>query len=64
MPGKIPVLELLCKMLPTDLIVGFQKLQYLRNELRHEVDFLYVSDNSSGLGVKQMGTHKLLPNNK
>ena len=57
MSGKIPIHA-------PNWIVEFQKLQYLRNELRHEVDFLYMNDNLSGLGVAQMGTHKLLQNNK
>ena len=36
------ILELQSKNLQTNQNSGFFKLQYLRNELRYEVEFLYV----------------------
>ena len=42
----------------------FYFIQYLKNEMRHEVDCLYVSDNSIGLGLALMFNLILLRNDK
>ena len=64
MSVKIPVLELLPKTLLAYQIAGFQNVGYLKNELRHEVDFLHMSDSSVGLGLARKSMPKLLQNSK
>ena len=41
--GKNPVLELWSKNLRTNQNVGFFKIEYLRNKLRYEAEFLDVT---------------------
>ena len=41
--GKNLVLELWAKNLKTNLNAGFFKLEYLKNKLRYEVEFLNVT---------------------
>ena len=42
----------------------FYFIQYLKNEMRHEVDCLYVSNSSIGLGLALMFNLILLRNDK
>ena len=48
------------KMFSTDQISKFLKVQYLKNELRYEVGFAYVSNRSTGLGLTWLGTPRIL----
>ena len=64
MSGKIVVIELLPELLSTNQIAGFQKVQYLKNELRNEDYFLYVSHNSIGTCLTQVSMPKLVQNDK
>ena len=41
--GKNLVLELWAKILKANQNAGFFKLEYLKNKLRYEVEFLYVA---------------------
>ena len=41
--GKNLVLELWAKILKANQNAGFFKLEYLKNKLRYEVEFLYVT---------------------
>ena len=49
MSGKILVLDLQPQMLSNKQIQGLLKV--LENKLKHEIDFLYVSNKSTELGV-------------
>ena len=62
--AKIPVLELLPKILSPDQIAGFQKIKHFEEELRHEFDFLYVSERSIGLCMVGRHMPELLQNDK
>lgn len=64
MSGKIPVPELLRMMLSNDQIAILYKVPYRRNVLGHKIAYLYINDNSIGLGLAEMTIPKLLENNK
>ena len=64
MSGKIIVIELLPELLSTNQIAGFQKVQYLKYELRNEDYFLHVSHNSIGTCLTQVSMPKLVQNDK
>ena len=64
MSGKILLLELLLKMLSTDRIEEFLKVQFLNNGSRYEINFSYVSDKSIWLGLAWIVIAKVLQNYK
>ena len=51
-------------MLSNDQIAILYNVPYLKNVLRHKIEYLYIKNNSIGLDMAGMNMPKLLRNDK